>query len=211
MHALPRSRRALAAAVISIVAATTLVAASTAHAGLLTAPAANCDDPPIDRPFVPWIDLANYVLAPEGALESAQDWSLKGDAGLVAGNETYYVTDEDHSTSLRLPPGSSATTAPMCVGLEHPTLRFFARNNGGLLSSLLVEVQFADSLGNTLSLPIGLIVGTKRWQPTLPLLIVANLLPLLPGDQTPVTFRFTPLGPATWDIDDVYVDPWRHR
>jgi hypothetical protein len=37
--------------------------------------------------------------------------------------------------------------------------------------------------------------------------IVANLLPLLPNQMTPVQFRFTPLGTATWSVDDVYVDP----
>ena len=32
-------------------------------------------------------------------------------------------------------------------------------------------------------------------------------LPLLPGERTPVAFRFTPQGKGTWSIDDVYVDP----
>jgi hypothetical protein len=40
---------------------------------------------------------------------------------------------------------------------------------------------------------------------------VANLLPLLPGAKTPVRFKFTPLGRAEFQIDDVYVDPWRGR
>jgi hypothetical protein len=29
--------------------------------------------------------------------------------------------------------------------------------------------------------------------------------------MTPVQFRFTPVGGGTWQIDDVYVDPWRYR
>jgi hypothetical protein len=33
-----------------------------------------------------------------------------------------------------------------------------------------------------------------------------NLLPLLPGNYTPVEFRFTPQG-GSWQLDDVYVDP----
>jgi hypothetical protein len=40
--------------------------------------------------------------------------------------------------------------------------------------------------------------------------LVVNLLPLLPGEQTPVRFRFTPQGSANWQIDDVYVDPRQH-
>ena len=40
--------------------------------------------------------------------------------------------------------------------------------------------------------------------------IVMNLLPLLPGGNTAVAFRFAPYGDGDWTIDDVYVDPWRH-
>ena len=40
--------------------------------------------------------------------------------------------------------------------------------------------------------------------------MIANLLPLLPDARTAVAFRFSPTGAGDWDIDDVYVDPWRH-
>jgi hypothetical protein len=33
------------------------------------------------------------------------------------------------------------------------------------------------------------------------------LLPLLPGEHTPIQLRFTAIGTADWVIDDVYVDP----
>jgi hypothetical protein len=38
--------------------------------------------------------------------------------------------------------------------------------------------------------------------------IVANLLPLLPGSRTPVSFRVTATS-GSWKIDDFYVDPYR--
>jgi hypothetical protein len=38
------------------------------------------------------------------------------------------------------------------------------------------------------------------------MLIVANLLPLLPGDLTPIRLKFTSLL-GDFRIDDVYVDP----
>jgi hypothetical protein len=111
-----------------------------------------------------------------------------------------------------LPAGSSATTGTMCVGVGHPTLRFFAkRTSGTLLNPLIVEVQF-EALGGALnSLPIGVVLAGGQWQPTLPSLVVANLLPLLPDAKTPVRFKFTPRGRANWQIDDVYVDPWARR
>ena len=39
--------------------------------------------------------------------------------------------------------------------------------------------------------------------------IVANLLPLLPNGMTPVQFRFSASG-GGFQIDDLYVDPYRY-
>ena len=63
------------------------------------------------------------------------------------------------------------------------------------------------------SLPlVGAVLPTSSWQPTvLPVVVVANLLPLLPGQRTPVAFRFTPTLGGAWSIDDVYVDPYSRR
>ena len=158
-----------------------------------------------------WADLAEYVLAPNGTVEQGGHWKLQGGAVRAAGNESFHVNDADDSSSLVLPAGSSATTAPMCVGLEHPTLRLFARNRGALLSPLLVEVLFEDAGGNSRALPIGAYVGASAWQPTTPLAVIANNFALLPGESVEVAFRFTPQGTAgRWSIDDVYVDPFRH-
>lgn len=168
----------------------------------------------LERPFLPWLDVAKYTLAPNGTLESTAGWKLAGGARLVKGNETFSVHGAGERYSLSLPAGSSATTRPMCVGLEHPTLRFFARNTGSVLSTLRVEVLYEDLAGKVRSLPIGLLVGGRDWQPTLPLLLVANITgSLLSGDgTTAVAMRFTPLGRGSaWQIDDVYVDPFRGR
>ena len=140
----------------------------------------------------------------------ATGWSLSG-ASVVAGNEPFHVHGDADASSLALPTGSSATTAAVCVGLEHPTLRLFARSSGSVLSSLEVDVLFENAAGDVVTLPIAVLPAALhgRWRPTLPLPIVANLLPLLPGERTAVAFRFTPRGQAAWLIDDVYVDPFR--
>ena len=52
----------------------------------------------------------------------------------------------------------------MCVGIEHPTIRFFAkRNSGGLLglSTMRVDVLFESTLGLVSSLPIGVVTPTS--------------------------------------------------
>jgi hypothetical protein len=146
------------------------------------------------------------VLLPGGSFESAPaGWQL-GRAGVVAGNEPWKVRAPGDSRSLSIPPETTVTSSTMCVGLDKPTLRFFARSTGPRLSTLAVSVQFETSLGLVLTLPIG-VVTSGEWAPTLPMTVLANLLPLLPNQQTPVRFRFTPVGAATWQIDDVYVDP----
>ena len=192
-------------------AAGLLAVAALALAPAPAARAASCDGQVAEQPFRPWADLATYVLAPNGAVEEGAGWKLEDGAARSAGNETFHVHDQDDAKSLALPAGSSATTAPMCVGLEHPTLRLFARNGGSPLSTLLVEVLFEDVAGRQRALPIGAFVGTPAWQPTTPLPVVANLFSALPGENIEVAFRFTPSGAAgRWAIDDVYVDPFRH-
>ena len=201
-------RRALVA--LAAAGAATLAVAAPAQAGLLVQSATDCDSPTSARVFQRWLDPFQYVPAPGGNAESAAGWTLKGGARIVAGNEPWNVGGSGHSSSLLLPAGSSATTGVMCVGIGHPTMRFFAKRNSGLLSTMAVEVLF-EGLGGTLkSLPIGVVLGGTKWQPTLPYPVIASLLPLLPGQQTPVAFRFTPVL-GSWQIDDVYVDPWRFR
>jgi hypothetical protein len=117
------------------------------------------------------------------------------------------VTDEMDGHSLALGAGSSATSPSICVGIEHPDIRFFARASSSL-ATLRVEVLFEDGAGNVQSLTIGSVMGNSGWAPTAPMPIVANLLPLLPGSRTPVSFRVTATS-GSWKIDDFYVDPYR--
>jgi hypothetical protein len=176
------------------------VTAALALTGPAEASAEACAPAPTNKAFLPWLDLADYVSAPGGDLERAASWDLDGGAAVVAGNEPFRVGGADDAASLRLPAGASATTAPMCVGLEHPTLRFFAK--GPLLGALEV-----DAVVDGHALPVGAVVGSGRWAPSLPLPIVLNALSLL--GPTEVSFRFTPLLGSTWSVDDVYVDPYR--
>jgi hypothetical protein len=187
--------------------------AAPASAGILTESATNCRDTALSQPFRPWGDLASYRLVPYGGFENPPaGWQLSGGARVVEGNETFKVRGAGDHRSLLLPAGSQAVSPTVCVGLVEPTLRFFARRNSGLLSTLLVEVQVETSLGLTAWAPVlpG-DVGGSQWHPTLPHPLLVNLLPLLPNDRTPVRFRFTPLLLGSWQIDDVYVDPFRMR
>src|SRR3954462_8023975 len=186
-------------------------AAILALAALALAPsgalASGCSQQPLSQTFLPWLDVAWYVSAPDGGFEGgAGEWSLTGGAKVGDGTNPYLAGDR----SLALPAGASATTAPMCIGIEHPTLRLFARNTGAPLSILTVSVVFSDPFGVKRSLPVGLVGAGDSWSPTPVMPILVNLLALT-GDQQ-VAFRFTaPNDRGEWAIDDVYVDPYKKR
>jgi hypothetical protein len=198
-------------ALAATVAGMALLAPS-ANAGVLVADAGNCADQSVAQVFRPWLDPMNYTVVPGGTLEGgAAGWTLNG-ASVVSGNEPWEVHGDGESRSLKIPAGKTATTDTVCVGLEHPTLRFFAKSSGtsllgSVVTALTVEVVFEDARGHELSLPIGAVLPNSQWSPTLPYPVVANLLPLLPGERTPVRFRFRAAGGSNWQIDDVYVDP----
>ena len=203
--------RTVAAAIIATIASAAF--ASTANAGLLTESATDCVDGPITQPFQRFGDSANYKLL--GSFEAGTTaWQLSGGAKIVSGNETYKVGGTTHSSSLSLPSGSAAISPFTCVGLGEPTLRLFAKRNSallGLVSTLNVQIQVKTSLGLSLWLPVlpG-DLGGSSWHPTAPMPLIANILPLSQSDKTPVRFRISPLL-GSWQVDDVYVDPFRSR
>jgi hypothetical protein len=85
----------------------------------------------------------------------------------------------------------------------------FAVNSGSSNSTLSVNVNFVGPLGLPLSALIGVVSSNGTWQPTGVMPIVVNLLTLLPGNMTPVSLTVTPHGSGgSWQIDDVYVDPF---
>ncbi|HVF77566.1 MAG TPA: hypothetical protein VNA28_04665 [Solirubrobacteraceae bacterium] len=206
-HRLCRRAGAAVLAALAVLA----VGASTASAGVLVASAPSCDDQSLSKPFAPWLDYADYTPLPGGNFEGdMSNWSLSGGAAVANGNAPQHVGGADDASSLALPAGGSATSATLCVGLTHPTVRFFAKRRSGMLSTLKVDVMFELFDGSVVTLPIGAVANGGNWQPTLPMLVVANLLPLLPGEHTPVAFRFTATG-GNWSVDDVYVDPYYRK
>jgi len=189
------------------------IAAPAANAGLLVTSAESCASQHFSQPFSAWGDNANYTPVPGGAFEPGQKgWALSGGAKIVSGNERYYVRSSGDSRSLQLPAGAVATSPSMCVGLAEPTIRWFQKNSSllGLTGSMTVSVLTETSLGLVTETPVGGGLLTSAWSPSLTGVVVTNLLPLLPDDKTAVAFRFRSLT-GTWNVDDVYVDPFARR
>jgi hypothetical protein len=170
----------------------------------------DCPERPTTNPFTPWGDTFDYILAPDGAVENgAGEWTLSGGAAIVDGNSPFYSHRSTDSHSIRIPKGGTATTDTMCIGKEHPTIRFFAKNDSSSISFLDVRVEVETAWGREVTLPVGLERGNQEWEPSSAMRLVVNHLNLEPGTYTPVEFKFTARN-GDWRIDDVYVDPRKH-
>jgi hypothetical protein len=199
---------------------TSLLGAATTAALLLAAPAAqaakaaNADNcvptPTLVQPFAAWGDAADYTLTPGGDFEGAgSDWALDELTSIIKGNEPYYVGSADDSSSLSLSAGSSALSTPICIDKTYPTFRLFARNTGDLASKLRVDVVYSDTKGRLAVKRAGVYrAASDEWSPTK---IMKIKVRFDTSGAAPVAFRFTPDRRGTWQIDDVYVDPFmRH-
>jgi hypothetical protein len=188
-----------------------------AAAALTAAPAsaapsapAGCPDVATVQPFSAWQDTADYLLAPDGDIEGgAAGWTLGGGAHAVEGNETFAVGAASDHLSLQLPAGASATTAPMCIGEEHKTMRFFGRSTGNGVVS--VEALYSKRNAKQKSITLGTMRGGDAWAPSDVLAMRVNELAGDYDNAMSVSLRVTVRGNATWQIDDVYVDPFRMK
>jgi hypothetical protein len=185
-----------------------LAPAGTANAGLLSQSAGPCPSYPMSSVFSRWLDPMRYTLAPGGAFESASGLTFTGGAKIVAGNETSYVRSKTDKSSVLIPRGGTVTTGPICVGIDKPTVRFFAkRPSVALLPLLTVEGVYTTRSGATASLPlVGVPLAGNSWSVQLPFLSLGSVLEL--GDTTMMRFRIRAVSGA-WQVDDFYVDPMR--
>jgi len=206
VHVVSTTRRIVAPLVLAV--ALFVLGAGSANASLLVADGENCGEYSVSQVFLPWADPANYTLAPGGSFESPKYGWDSNDASRVSDdNEPFYVGDEHDHFALSIGSSGFATSPAMCVGLAEPDVRvFFKQTSGSPFAGLRVEALFDDADGQTHSVSVGVLGGSRAWTLSPPMAIVANLLPLL-EDGTPVAFRFTAVG-GSFAIDDLYVDPW---
>jgi hypothetical protein len=205
-----KSRRILAAALST--------AALSAVAALITAPAQaatisnpyDCTpQPTLAKSFLPWGDQNLYTPVPNAGLETgATGWRLSGATSVITGNETWRIGGAADKAALNLPGDSSAITAPLCIDETYPHFRLFVKNTGSLKSTLKIEVLYLDSKGNvTAAKGVDYKTDTNAWQPT-GLVGINVFTPKTTVAAAPITFRFSTTKDASFQIDDVYVDPY---
>jgi hypothetical protein len=173
--------------------------------------APGCESPTLQA-FLYAGDKKDYVLAPGGNAEgSLAGWSLTGGASVVAGSAPAVTGARPGAKSLLIPSGGSITSAPMCVAAHSPFFRFQTKNTGAA-GSLKVEILYLDGPKFTGEREAGTITAGSTWAPTNRLSLSQGIMGVN-GNTTSratIAFRFTPVGVGgTWQVDDLYVDPFR--
>jgi hypothetical protein len=193
---------------VAIIAAFALAPAAKASV-FSGGPASYCD-PSSSQVFSRFGDASYYARMLNGGFENGSTaWVLTGGAHVVSGNEPYYLSGNtsDHN-SLLLPAGSSAYSGTVCFALGDWHLRLMMKRLSAT-GGLRVQVIVPSLLGVLTVLDGGTVSGTSTWAPSPRLeLLLSNVISLL-GTRA-VAFRFTPVGVgASYQIDDVYLDPWK--
>jgi hypothetical protein len=168
---------------------------------------ASCPSQVVSTPFAQWGDGSDYFLVPGGSFEGTADtvgWE-ESNASLTAGNEPFNVGGSGDSQSLVIDGGGSATSPEFCVDKSMSALRFFAQQTAGG-SDLRVEALVQTPRGvhevDVADLADG---SMPSWAPTAPIAGDTSTL----QDFIVVAFRFEVPADGSWQIDDVYVDPYR--
>jgi hypothetical protein len=173
------------------------------------AASAACPSAPTTKAFQTFGDSSNYALAPGGTFESgAPGWGLNG-AYVANGSESFAVHSPSDSKSLAIASGGVAVSPTVCVDIDHPTFRFFAKRTSGGWGVLNVKLRWTGTNGAVNETVVGSLNGATTWQPS-PAYNLSRTLPLQDADQTiPVQFVFDPENyGGAFAIDDVYVDPY---
>jgi hypothetical protein len=171
---------------------------------------ASCPVPAVSTPFSQWGDSSSYFTVPGGTFEGSSDhvgWSLTN-ATLTAGNEPFAVNAASDSQSLTIAAGGSATSPYFCVDSTMPDLRFFAQQ-ASAGTNLQVQALVPTGNGVTVVPVADLADGSMpSWAPTSPITGNGGAIPA--GQSMMVALRFVaPASSGSWQIDDIFVDPYR--
>ncbi len=177
------------------------------------ASAASCPPQPTTTPFTRWADAGSYFLAPGGNFEaplSSSGWIVLN-GSRTFGNEPFHVGGGSDSYSLTLGGGGVAVSPAFCLDQSMPYLRFFAHALG-MGGNLQVRLAVLTANG-PVSFPFDHVANLPaasmpRWAPT-GQLSLSNGPAVAGGQAAQARLVFNVAGPGVWQIDDLYVDPYR--
>jgi hypothetical protein len=196
---------------------TLLAAAAVSLATNATSATGTCVWPALSQKFLEWSDTNDYFLLPDANFEgSVGGWTLAGDAGIAPGNESHYVGSTADTKSLGLPTTTSTITTPtICVTSDSPKFRFFLRNNGlngHTDGQLAVYLNFTGADGKPQKVKIAGLKATTSWTLSPTISFIQYISTPLKSGTAQISFTIKPNdNHGNWQIDDIYVDPFRGR
>jgi hypothetical protein len=170
--------------------------------------AAQCPTQSAKQKFSKWGDSSSYFLVPGGSFEGTPaqvGWTLSG-ATLTAGNEPFHLNAASDDQSLEIGGGASATSPAFCVDSTMPSIRFFVRQTEPG-SDLRVQGVVPTPHGPLTVTVADLPDGSLSWWTPVEITVQTNRIPK--GFSVAAAMRFLVPGSGSWQIDDVYVDPYR--
>jgi hypothetical protein len=198
----PRVRKAAA----RMAAATTLAMFASTGAALA------CPVPSTSQAFASQGDSSSYFPVPDGALADATlpGWLLSN-ASLTPGGAPFTVNGTASPNSITIQSGGTVTTAPFCIDSTMPTFRFAARPTiGGSPLQVQIVGTSANALGLVLDLEAVPDNSTSGWTLVNPASLTGGLpIPAGTDYYGKLRFRVPWWGGGAWQIDDIYVDPYR--
>jgi hypothetical protein len=207
-----RVKRVVALAIVVFAAVSSMGVGSAAAAALATG---TCSFPAVSQPLAQFGDANSYFLVPDGDVEGAMSgWTFAGGAGVVAGNESFFVGGTQDSHSLGLPTTSAVVTTPtMCVTADSPAFRMFIKNNGNLGhidGQLAVYLNFTGADGKQQQVKIAALkVNSTAWTVSPKISFVQYISTPLKSGYANVSFTIKPNdNHGNWQLDDIYIDPY---
>ncbi len=170
--------------------------------------AAQCPTQSVKQKFSKWGDSSSYFLVPGGAFEGTPDqvgWTLS-QATLTSGNEPFHINSLSDDQSLLINGGGSATSPSFCVDSTMGSLRFFVRQTAPG-SDLKVQGVVQTPRGPLTMTVADLPDHSLSWWTPVQVTVGTNRIPT--GFSIAAAMRFVVSGSGSWQIDDVYVDPYR--
>jgi hypothetical protein len=188
--------------------ATTGVALFAGTGAAVAAP--DCQHITTSTPFAQFGDTNDYFLVPGGDFQGTaaeSGWALSN-ASLTSADAPAAAGIGTETQSLLINGGGSAVSPTFCIDSTMPSFRFVAKQvtTGGAL-----QVEGVLTIKRwTVTVPITTIAdgSMATWAPVSSIKLPAPLLPKWARLPVQLKFAVAP-GSGSWELGDVYVDPYR--
>lgn len=174
--------------------------------GYATDSGTGCGNRVIYHPFTYIGDDNPYYLVSGGDFEGYPNRWFGTGYWRVQENEPWKVGGSQDTTSAYLSrTGATASAPSMCVSVDEPTVRFYYKAPGTPGARMHVKLRTTSSVASHLKTVV-IDGSTPGWQLSDPISITNSTDST--GTQN-LLLDFVSQGGA-WNIDDVYVDPWKY-